>query len=247
ALRSPGAAGGTAGTPGDPLGAGGALADLAGLLGPWLALALLPMPQASELRSPLDLAAAWLLLEAPWALLVLRRWRSRADEQLVAARALAAALVALPGLLVALFGLSAATGSVTVAASGELLRRQPIGGLALAAWAAALVPALLVGPWHCAGAGAERLALAGRRLGHLLLLALALLPAWIPANGASLDLPAWRRDGRLPLLITAAALWLGLLLIHRLGWRRSPIVWGRAVWLVAAVALIGMALVETGF
>lgn len=235
-LRSPGASRGAA--------AGWSQADLAGLLGPWLVLALLPAPAASELRSALDLAVAWALLELPWALLVVRRWRGPAADQLVAARALAAELVALPAMLVALFGLSAATGSVTVAATGELLRRTPVGGLALAAWVAALLPALLLGPWHCAGDGVERLALAGRRLGHLLLLALALLPVWIPADAAGLELPPWRRDGRLPLLITVAALWLGLLLIHRLGWRRSPIIWGRAVWLVAGGALAGMVLLQ---
>jgi hypothetical protein len=94
----------------------------------------------------------------------------------------------------------------------------------------------------------ERLALAARRLGHLLLLALALLPAWTPADpGASAQVAAWRRDGRLLLLITLGALWLGLLLLDRLGRRRSPVVWGRAIWLVAALALLGLALPQLGF
>jgi hypothetical protein len=48
-------------------------------------------------------------------------------------------------------------------------------------------------------------------------------------------------------LITLGALWLGLLLLDRLGRRRSPVVWGRAIWLVAALALLGLTLLQKGF
>lgn len=217
-------------------------ADLVAVSGPLLVLALLPLPKAAELRSPLDLPTAWLLLDLPLGWAVARGWQARASQQLIAARHVLGWLVALPGLAATLAVCGAQTGTVTLDTLAALAKARPLGWLGLASWVVALLPALQLGPWAAPlGDGSLGLGLALRRVGHVGLLTVALLPVW---PKISPDVPGWwavvQRDARLPVLITAGMLWLGLVLLDRGGRKRSAVLWGRAVWLVAAGALLAI-------
>jgi hypothetical protein len=215
--------------------------DLLALAGPWVALALLPLPHSSELRSPLDLPTAWLLCDLPLALAVARGWRGGAQQQIHAARWALGWLVALPLLATILVVFGSRTSTLTIADLPGLTRPRSAGWLVLFGWLAALLPALQLGPW-AAGAGLPGLAglgLALRRAGHVGVLSLAALPLWpvVPA-AASGWWPTLQRDGRGPAALTAAAIWVLLLLLDRAGRGRSAVLWGRALWALAAGLLL---------
>lgn len=209
--------------------------DVLALACPLVALALLPLAGGVELRSPLDVPTTWLLLDLPLVLVIAHGWRDAAQTQVVASRMLAGWLVGLPLLALLLLALGTTTGGITVANVAQLAAAKPLGWMTLIGWFVALLPALQLGPWSGTTRPVERLALALRRLGHLSLLVLALLPLWPKTDPkASGWWAAVQRDGRVPTLLVLAGLWLAVLVTHRLSRPHSSVILGRAVWLLGA-------------
>ena len=214
--------------------------DLLALAGPSLALALLPLPQAAELRSPLDLPTAWLLCDLPLALAIFRGWRGAAQHQIQAARLALGWLVALPLLAAVLVVIGSRTNSFTVADLPRIFEAGPAGWLVQAGWLLALLAGLQLGPWLAgSGAGVSGLGLALRRAGHVGLLSVAALELWPSVAPTANGWPAaLLRDGRVPAALTAGAIWVLLGLLHRLGRGRSAVLWGRVLWALALALLL---------
>ena len=207
--------------------------DVVGCAAPLVVIALVPVPHAVELRSPLDLPTAWLMLDLPLFLAIGHEWRNDSQRQLRAARRTSGYVIAMPlfGMILLLHG--SFTRTLALATLPKLATTPIWGIVIISVWLIALVPALQLGAWRTADSG--WLALGLRRLGHCLLF-VTLVSGLIKLDT---DSAAWLRDGRLLWLGLLVAVGAALLVLDQITRRFAMRRVGQALWLIGSIVLAG--------